>query len=120
MGFMHPSDVPRVREFLADSLRHLASEPAEQIEFVRSLGVGVDELALDFDDWSRLIAPGQPEVVPPLVVGLIRELDQLLDSMGPGDENWDEAAIQDSPTWSAIRHVARAALALMEPATASA
>lgn len=95
---------------LATSLHRLAAPASEQVEHLSELGVGdlVDELALEFDDLYRPLAPRLGEAYPGLSLAC-RELDRRLVSWRLG---WTFADLE-SPGWAESRRAAAAALAAL-------
>lgn len=88
------------------------SLPADlQLEWLDALGVGrplvADELALEFSDGCFLLDQfSKVGWLRPRSVELFRQLDALLESISGPSEIWSREALQDSSSWSEIRHLA--------------
>ncbi|MFF4533962.1 hypothetical protein ACFY1P_32420 [Streptomyces sp. NPDC001407] len=102
----------RLRGFyrnLARALELLAADAEEQVAYVSELGVGVDELALEFDDLFRhahgLVAS---ELIPGAVIEALRTVDVELRNMtDSSDSLWEEDAVRAAPEWRSLRSAAR-------------
>jgi hypothetical protein len=94
------------------SVQRLASPAEVQVAYIRDeLGVGdmADELALEFDDAFRPVAPLLGEI--PETRGLLsalRRVDSALE--GLDDSDWTADALRTSPRWAEVRRLASAAL----------
>ncbi|MEU6388218.1 hypothetical protein [Streptomyces sp. NPDC046939] len=93
----------------------LAADAPEQRAWTERFGVGVDEIALRYDDMyrfaERLSAEGRlrPETLP-----LLRAVDAHLAAMtadGRAPDLWTREALAMQPAWERARILARRALA---------
>ncbi|MGQ0630124.1 MAG: hypothetical protein ACT4P1_03720 [Sporichthyaceae bacterium] len=91
-------------------LSRLSSPPAVQISYLQDLGVGdlADELALEFDDTLRPLAPllEQLSGAQQILLGL-RRIDCALNDP---DLAWTFEDLAASPAWIEIRALASSAL----------
>jgi hypothetical protein len=82
----------------------------QQIEWLDSMGLPVDELALEFDDGRLLIGQFKElRWVPPDLEVVARPLDSLLAEMS-GEHNaalWTEDGLRLAPEWAQVRGLAR-------------
>ncbi|MGK5547107.1 hypothetical protein ACSNOH_20595 [Streptomyces sp. URMC 127] len=97
---------------LVRALRNLSSDAESQIAFTHRLGVGVDEIALEFDDVFRqahgMCATGLlPEQIEDALRPIDSQLQQMTNSRQPV---WNEDSVRSSPEWRAVRSLAREAL----------
>ncbi|WP_033323648.1 hypothetical protein [Streptomyces yerevanensis] len=101
---------------LEQALERLSWDAERQIDYTRRLGVGVDELALEFDDSyrpvSRLIEEG---LLPEALSEAIKFIDQSLEGMTRTPEDkWTEDAVRASQEWLDMRKTARQAVSLLQ------
>ena len=106
---------PGLTGLLRSSLEHLASSPADQLEYVRRLGAGIDELALEFDDVSgtrrQLLLEGE---ISSTQFDALAEVEQQLTSMTrAGSAHWTEGAVREGEDWEQLRELAQKALATL-------
>ncbi|MFI7233444.1 hypothetical protein ACIBO5_60590 [Nonomuraea angiospora] len=116
---MHPEEMEvmakGVWRLLREALGYLSLSPSEQIEWIDSVGVGVDELALQFDDgylpsWSAREAGWLSNEL----AGHLDEINQhLSDLTDEGPDPWRSEGLRRHPTWEQIRSLSRDALSLM-------
>ncbi|MEU6350005.1 hypothetical protein ABZ896_11825 [Streptomyces sp. NPDC047072] len=97
---------------LEKSLECLSWDASRQIDHVRGLGVGPDELALDFDDSFRVVSGMIAEgVIPDSLGGPLGSVDAILEDMTrTPEEKWSESAVRNSQVWCDLRVAARKAL----------
>lgn len=112
-------------EQLQHTLRLLACEPDDALMWLRAesekvgggVDLGVDEIALDFENWARaswqLVEEGM--ITQSLHDDLL-SLNEEIEAIGTDPINWSGAAFKDSATWRAVR--ARAAEILRQMETA--
>lgn len=94
------------------------SWPAErQLRHLKSLQVGVDELALEFDDAFRLVRGKVAEGrLPKFVVEVTQSIDNTLERMTTtGGEIWTAEALANSPEWANVRALSSHALDAVKP-----
>jgi hypothetical protein len=100
---------------LKSTLETLARGPVDQLLYVRRLGTGMDELALEFDD----VAPARLKLLAEGSITLdqsdaIAAVDRQLDRMTrAGPVRWTEQAVLEGEDWEELRRVARNALAAL-------
>ncbi|VTS05173.1 hypothetical protein [Tuwongella immobilis] len=99
------------------AVRLLSFEANEQLRELSRLEhpVGIDELALQFDDQAilvdQLVAAGQ---VSEEQQAIVRQIDELLRDMS-GEVNaalWTPDSLRTSPLWANVRQLAKAFLDL--------
>lgn len=98
-------------EELLSIVKILAADPDRQISYCRLLGVGIDELALEFYDIYRA-APALERVgsIPEGVVAGLSTIDGFFEGMTVSVTSvWTEDAVKYSPNWVEVRSVARRA-----------
>ncbi|MEU0566210.1 hypothetical protein ABZ297_12545 [Nonomuraea sp. NPDC005983] len=101
---------------LREALRYLSLSSSEQIEWIDSVEVGADELALQFDDGhlpSWLVR--EAGWLSDELAGHLEEVNQLSDLTDEGPAPWSPGGLRRHPTWERIRGLARDALNLMPP-----
>lgn len=97
---------------LARAVARLAMPADDQREYLRAAGVGrlADELALEFDDFVRMVGPlEEAGWIGPEQAALVRRIDGLLALMS-GDGNaalWELAALEVAPEWGEVRALAK-------------
>ncbi len=97
---------------LREVLELLASSPEAQEAYVLSNGVGVDELALGFDDvYPVFRAHDVGSIVVPSAE--LSQIDHLLGAMSTDCGLWTLEALHDSAEWENVRQLARRALERM-------
>lgn len=97
---------------LERALERLTWDPDQQLEFISRLGVGPDELALEFDDSFR-IASGMADqsMLPSSVMEILRPIDDILAGMtNSGPAEWTTRAVSESQTWVSLRDAAQVSL----------
>ncbi|MEU2513553.1 hypothetical protein [Streptomyces syringium] len=101
----------RAVQELLRAVRILASDADVQIEYVQRLGVGPDEMALEFDDAFRQVA-GVTGMgfLPEGVMEAARPIDDQLQRMTSLPEDvWSKCSVRSSSEWQKLRLLARAA-----------
>ena len=90
---------------MARVLGRLADPADLQLAYLSQLGVegSIDELALEFDDVFRPLAPALSERGASDVVAALGAVDAALGSETLG---WSAAALLESPEWNRIRALA--------------
>ncbi len=98
--------------------RLLASSVDEQVRYVRALGVGPDEIALEFDDACRGVRGlSEMGVLPGRLVEGIRPLDRKLQTMTASAKGlWSESGMLHSSEWEELRSLAGAVCAVLQRA----
>ena len=91
-------------------------DPEQQIDHVERLAVGLDELALEFDDVSgtrfRLVAEG---ALTPTQAAAIAAVDRHLSQMtSAGPTRWTENAVRTGEDWAHLRKLARLAVSELD------
>ncbi len=112
---------PRLLASLVRALAVLAMPAADQVDWLRSLGVlgdspNADELALELSDGAFLSAQFvEADWLPASVSEPLRELDSLLSTMsGPANtEFWNSGALASAAEWDDVRSRAKAILFLI-------
>ena len=112
---------PRLLASLVRALAVLAMPAADQVDWLRSLGVlgdppNADELALELSDGAFLSAQFvEADWLPASVSEPLRELDSLLSTMsGPANtELWNSGALASAAEWDDVRSRAKAILFLI-------
>ncbi|MEV4920791.1 hypothetical protein AB0K47_28780 [Streptomyces tirandamycinicus] len=102
---------------LRASLERLSWPAERQLSHLKSLEVGADELALEFDDAFRLVR-GQvaEEKLPKLAVEATQPIDDILVRMtNAGAEIWRSDALANSPEWAELRAQSSQALEALKP-----
>lgn len=106
----------RLRNQLQDALAALAMPSTAQLERVKALGVGIDELALEFDDVARargkLVLDGELSDGQALAVARVEA--QLHSITAAGGRRWTDEAVRAGEDWSKLRRLAQAALDSMK------
>ncbi|MGW2698997.1 hypothetical protein [Streptomyces sp. NPDC001340] len=100
---------------LEKALNHLTLDPERQIAHISRLGVGPDELALEFDDAFRTVSGmiNEGRLPEPLREPL-DIIDNLLQEMTRTPEGkWTRDAILNSRDWSTLRELARNSLSAL-------
>ncbi|MFE3456572.1 hypothetical protein ACFXKD_03430 [Nocardiopsis aegyptia] len=101
------------RHPLVDALAVVAADASRQAAWVDRHGAVTDEIALNFDDASRMLdAWGERRQIDGNVVGLVRGIDAVFAGMsGAGNsDRWTEEALSHDPGWDRARQLARQAL----------
>src|SRR5439155_2727910 len=86
---------------LKSSLQILASDPPDQVAYTRRLGVGIDELALEFDD----VGPARPTLMDAGLLtsdqsDAVAAVDRQLTSMTrAGAARWTDRAVFEGEDW---------------------
>ena len=102
-------------ERLLSSVQRLAAPAEEQLRYVRELGVGNDEIALEFDDVAGtrrtlvidgMLSEEQAEAIAAIDV-------QLRRISSAGAVRWTDEAMRTGEDWAALRSAAQSALAVM-------
>ncbi|MFI9305285.1 hypothetical protein [Streptomyces triculaminicus] len=98
---------------LKRALHLLASEPNEQISYLKQLGVNPDEIALEFDDaFRRAIGTSGMGLLSKEVVAAAQPVDERLRQMtNSSTEVWTKSNLETSPEWRLLRSLAKEALA---------
>jgi hypothetical protein len=93
------------------ALDGLAMAPERQLERAKELGVGNDELALEFDDVSRgrvrLVAEGIMSRDQAAMVAAVELQLSKMTSAGPA--RWKDTAILTGEDWAELRRLAQSA-----------
>ncbi len=94
------------------SLQALAMPAETQLELFPDFVCKVEELALDFDQWSRCVLSNDGGELSEEQKSLLSELDGTFGQMSGGqDKNlWSEDALRNSPAWRRVRDTAKAAI----------
>ena len=104
-----------LRDQVQDALATLAMPAVKQLERVGALGVGIDELALEFDDVaparSKLVADSELTQEQADAIGRVE--NQLRRITSAGQRRWTEEAVRTGDDWSELRRLAAVALDLM-------
>ncbi|HEY9401658.1 MAG TPA: hypothetical protein VIQ24_03110 [Pyrinomonadaceae bacterium] len=97
---------------LKHSLQALAMPADTQLELSHDFVCKVEELALDFDHWSRCVLSNNRGELSEEQKSLLRKLDGTFDQLSGGQSQnlWTEDALRNSPEWQTVRDIARAAL----------
>ena len=105
----------KTRAQLIESLSIIASPAADQLEYLKELGIpnGVDELALQFDD-EAVLAEGllNKGVITRDQCLAIQQVNEALEAIS-GEENarfWTAEALRYDSKWDRIRILASRAL----------
>ncbi|GAB3951996.1 hypothetical protein [Streptomyces sparsus] len=98
-------------EELLSIIEILGANSERQINYCRLLGVGIDELALEFDDIYRTAAAlERVGSIPEGVVAQLSAIDGFFEGMTVSETNvWTEDAVKHSPIWEEVRSAARLA-----------
>ncbi|RBQ16223.1 hypothetical protein DP939_31960 [Spongiactinospora rosea] len=117
MTAQHPEAIPAMPGLLR-ALARLALDADRQVDILSRARIPVDELALEYDDFLRLLRRDIEDglAVDPDVQGRLREIAEILERIS-GEENsgyWTEQALQESQAWADIRERARATLMAIE------
>ncbi|GAA1293790.1 hypothetical protein Psi02_42580 [Planotetraspora silvatica] len=101
--------------FLRTSVQYLALSAGDQLEWVGSMSVGVDELALYFDDaYSTAWRSRDTGWISEHLDSTLTDIDQMLISLTEeGPSAWTEDALHSHLKWEEIRRLAHHARALM-------
>lgn len=109
------------RERLTHSISNLASPATEQCKTLDSLAprgvvLGVDELALEFDELMHLLDQNIVKYnIDAVSANALRELDSQLEAMS-GASNaglWTRRALEEKVEWERVRMQARECLRLL-------
>lgn len=96
---------------LFSALDALTWQPDKQLDYTHRLSVGIDELALDFDDIYRLAqGKAQEGLVPAAILDAIDPIDahlKIMTEVGPGA--WTESALRNTREWHDLRDLAQSA-----------
>ena len=96
------------RQNFTEVVARLASSPQYQINYLRGLEVGVDELALEFDDLfvhARLALTDQQ-------AAYASDIDRRLDAMSHAAEGgpWSFSDLESDKRWADLRDIATSLL----------
>nr|MDT0526988.1 hypothetical protein [Streptomyces sp. DSM 41633] len=96
------------RQNFTEVVARLASSPHDQANYLRGLGVGVDELALEFDDLyvqERLTLTDQQ-------AAYASDIDRRLDAMSHAAEGgpWSFLDLESDKRWADLREIASSLL----------
>lgn len=100
-----------VRANLCFTLQLLAARGEDQVAHFPPFVCVADELALDFDHWSRSVRNFWE--LSDEHAACLASLNDYLDRMS-GEANislWTDEALRNDPHWEQVRHLARVALA---------
>jgi hypothetical protein len=100
---------------LEQSLQLLTRSADQQLGYMRHLGVGADEMVLEFDDAFRVVSGMVSEgLMSPFISESSRPVDEILTAMtdSPGEE-WTERAVLESVAWERLREASRTALRIV-------
>jgi hypothetical protein len=105
-------------EFLRQVTEILAGSAEAQLAYLRTLEVGPDELALQFDDAYIVLPLLRDEgLVSDEARWALDEVDAQLAAMSDGPpEMWDDEALTGAPEWARVRELARRAVELLPSA----
>ncbi|WKU46568.1 hypothetical protein Q3V23_22320 [Streptomyces sp. VNUA116] len=97
---------------LIQAVRLLASNPDVQAEYVQRLGVGPDEIALEFDDaFRRAVGAAGMGLLPDEMVKITQPLGEQLQRMTESQEDiWSEVGMMSSTEWGVLRTLATRAM----------
>ncbi|GAA4238168.1 hypothetical protein GCM10022254_52990 [Actinomadura meridiana] len=96
------------QDWLLLVLERLTWDAGAQLDYIDELGVGPDELALEFDDALHTVRARAADGSVPVTMS---DVDAHLDEMTrQGPDAWTELSMRTSPEWSALRVLARTAL----------
>ncbi|MFI5678788.1 hypothetical protein [Streptomyces cellulosae] len=100
---------------LEKALERLAWDAEKQIDFISRLRVGVDELALEFDDAFRPVSGlTRDGTMPKSVTKALDSVDKILTEMTRSPEaEWTPTAVRNSQSWKILRNTARESLNLL-------
>jgi len=112
----------KFRSELLEALQRLAESPAEQEAYLRKLDVGIDELALEYDDLFHLVdAKFRTGELGASEREALSTLSKVLDDMsGPKNADlWTTDALQHRDEWREVRRLAGKALAVINRVSAA-
>lgn len=98
---------------LRSTIERLSRPAGEQESYIDSLGVSIDELALEFDDAYKAIQHMLDRVgVSTDGADHLSSLDAQLEEMSGSERSalWTRQALRESPEWKLIRARAKSAL----------
>lgn len=102
----------QLRIQLQDALATLAMPSRAQLERAKAIGVGIDELALEFDDVARargkLVLDGELSDEQALAIVQVEAQLQRITAAGP--QRWTDEAVSAGEDWSELRRLAQSAL----------
>lgn len=100
-----------MREIIS-TLERLAMPGPDQLAYLDQIGVGVDELALEFDDVApartKLVSDGRMSVAQSEAIAAVNE--QLERMTAAGASRWTRDAVLTGADWQDTRRRARLAL----------
>ncbi|WP_304454792.1 hypothetical protein [Nocardiopsis sp. YSL2] len=102
-----------LQHLLVEALAVVAADASDQAGWTGRHVVGVDEIALNFDDAFRMFErPIEQRQIDESSVCALREIDALFTSMsGTGNSiRWTESALSSDKGWIQVRRVARQVL----------
>jgi len=104
-------------DLIRQCLTTLSSSPEEQVAYLSTLGVDVDELALEFDDatlpTAAMLRSGELNSEQG---HCIARLNERLEAMsGHGNKRlWTTEALRSAPEWTHVRALARECLEILQ------
>jgi hypothetical protein len=104
---------------LEQVLRLLASPAEDQLAYARRIGVGNDEMALEFDDIAgarhTLLSNGVLSAAQAEAIAAVAKRLNGITTAGPS--RWGDAAIRSGEDWEELRGLAKQAVDLLSRAT---
>lgn len=101
---------------LIEALECLALNPTGQVAWMDRLGVGADELALQFNDmWCVLDQLVDKGHVPRAAQPALAAINRAFEAMGANPVCYEDEALSAAPQWAEIRTLAREVLGQIKP-----
>jgi len=103
-----PDDQAQFRRWILAVLEGVAADSIRQVRYLRSVGVGVDELVLELDDAVVTAqAKNREGRLADEELEHIERVGNHLDAMPPSPGPlWTEAALGEAPEWRELRELA--------------
>ncbi|MFD7584694.1 hypothetical protein ACFV84_04580 [Kitasatospora sp. NPDC059811] len=105
-------DLEAVRNWVVRVVDLIGCPPARQLEYIKTERVGVDEIALQFDDVLNLVQGAVDEgSLSPEILELLLPIDSQLKEMTESKEDlWDDESLSEASEWDELRLAAQQAL----------
>ena len=102
------SELDSWRQNFTEVVARLAWPPQEQTNYLRGLGVGVDELALEFDD----VHVPERLALTDLEAAYASDIDRRLDAMSHAADvgPWSFSDLESDNRWAELREIATSLL----------